>query len=76
MRLAYGIFGVDDTIMGRIECYWWKFWRRLWALPEQLQQLPRLVALAGGFLFLFLNNRRILQLQKRMKIQPTVGTCG
>jgi hypothetical protein len=44
--LADGIFGVDDTIMGGIECYWWKFWRRLRALTEQL---PRPVALAGGF---------------------------
>jgi hypothetical protein len=44
--LADGIFGVDDAIMGGIECYWWKFWRRLWALTEQL---PRSVALAGGF---------------------------
>jgi hypothetical protein len=32
--------------MGGIECYWWKFWRRLQALTEQL---PRPVALAGGF---------------------------
>jgi hypothetical protein len=32
--------------MGGIECYWWKFWRRLRALIEQL---PRPVALAGGF---------------------------
>jgi hypothetical protein len=32
--LADGIFGVDDTIMGGIECYWWKFWRRLWVLTE------------------------------------------
>jgi hypothetical protein len=32
--------------MGRIECYWWKFWRRLQALTEQL---PLPVALAGGF---------------------------
>jgi hypothetical protein len=29
-----------------IECYWWKFWRRLRALTEQL---PRPVALAGAF---------------------------
>jgi hypothetical protein len=41
-----GIFGVDDAIMGGIECYWWKFWRRLRALSEQL---PQPVALAGGF---------------------------
>jgi hypothetical protein len=45
-KLADGIFGVDDAIMGGIECYWWKFWRRLRALTEQL---PRPVALAGGF---------------------------
>jgi hypothetical protein len=45
-RLANGIFGVDDAIMGGIECYWWKFWRRLRALTEQL---PRLMALMGGF---------------------------
>jgi hypothetical protein len=32
--------------MGGIECYWWKFWRRLRALTEQL---PRPVALAGAF---------------------------
>jgi hypothetical protein len=32
--------------MGGIECYWWKFWRRLRALTEQL---PRPVALTGGF---------------------------
>jgi hypothetical protein len=32
--------------MGGIECYWWKFWRRLRALSEQL---PQPVALAGGF---------------------------
>jgi hypothetical protein len=32
--------------MGGIECHWWKFWRRLRALTEQL---PRPVALAGGF---------------------------
>jgi hypothetical protein len=44
--LADGIFGVDDAIMGGIECYWWKFWRRLWALTEQL---PRPVALADRF---------------------------
>jgi hypothetical protein len=44
--LADGIFGVDDAIMGGIECYWWKFWRRLRALTEQL---PRPVALAGAF---------------------------
>jgi hypothetical protein len=44
--LADGIFGVDDAIMGGIECHWWKFWRRLRALTEQL---PRPVALAGGF---------------------------
>jgi hypothetical protein len=44
--LADGIFGVDDAIMGRIECYRWKFWKRLRALSEQLL---RLVALAGGF---------------------------
>jgi hypothetical protein len=44
--LADRIFGVDDAIMGGIECYWWKFWRRLRALIEQLSQL---VALAGGF---------------------------
>jgi hypothetical protein len=31
--------------MGGIECHWWKFWRRLRALT----QLPRPVALAGGF---------------------------
>jgi hypothetical protein len=45
-RLADGIFGVDDTIMGGIECYWWEFWRRLRALTKQL---PQPVALAGGF---------------------------
>jgi hypothetical protein len=44
--LADGIFGVDDAIMGVIECYLWKFWRRLWALTEQL---PWAVALVGGF---------------------------
>jgi hypothetical protein len=32
--------------MGGIECYWWEFWRRLRALTKQL---PRPVALAGGF---------------------------
>jgi hypothetical protein len=44
--LADGIFGVDDTIISVIEYYWWKFWRRLRALTEQL---PRPMALAGGF---------------------------
>jgi hypothetical protein len=44
--LPDGIFGVDDAIMVGIECYWWKFWRRLRALTEQL---PRPVALAGAF---------------------------
>jgi hypothetical protein len=44
--LVDGIFGVDDTIISVIECYWWKFWRRLRALTEQL---PRPMALAGGF---------------------------
>jgi hypothetical protein len=44
--LADDIFGVDDAIIGGIECYWWKFWRRLRALTEQL---PRPVALAGAF---------------------------
>jgi hypothetical protein len=44
--LADGIFGVDDAIMGGIECHWWKFWRRFGALTEQL---PRPVALEGGF---------------------------
>jgi hypothetical protein len=32
--------------MGGIECYRWKFWRRLLALTKQL---PPVVALAGGF---------------------------
>jgi hypothetical protein len=32
--------------MGGIEYHWWKFWRRLRALTEQL---PWLVAFAGGF---------------------------
>jgi hypothetical protein len=44
--LTDGIFGVNDTIMGGIECYWWKFWRRLRALTKQL---PQPVALAGAF---------------------------
>jgi hypothetical protein len=44
--LTDGIFGVNDAIMGGIECHWWKFWRRLRALTKQL---PRPVALAGGF---------------------------
>jgi hypothetical protein len=44
--LADGSFGMDDTIISAIECYSWKFWRRLWALTEQL---PWPMALAGGF---------------------------
>jgi hypothetical protein len=44
--LVDGVFGVDDAIMGWIECYWWKFWRKLRALTEQL---PWPVALVGGF---------------------------
>jgi hypothetical protein len=44
--LADGIFGVYDAIMGGIECHWWKFWKRLRTLTEQL---PWLVALVGGF---------------------------
>jgi hypothetical protein len=44
--LADGVFGMDDAIMDGIECHWWKFWRRLRDLNEQL---PRPVALVAGF---------------------------
>jgi hypothetical protein len=39
-------WGIDGFRKITLECYWWKFWRRLRALTEQL---PRPVAFAGGF---------------------------